>query len=347
MAIKLRGRSFINTLEFKSTELEFLLDRAKAFKKARGKKGKRPLDGRSVALVFFNPSLRTRVSFEVGIAELGGQAVTMSVGSESWSLEYKENAVMDQDKTEHIKDAAQVLSRYVDAIAVRSFPSLKSYDEDMADPVINSFRKYSKVPVINMESALWHPCQAMADALTVQEKYGKIKGRKVTLTWAYHPKALPMAVGNSFAAIMSQLGADLTIAHPPEFALPGTFLDSLPRPPRIVHSKQEGVAVQPDLTGVGVLQPLLDKYAAIPSVKALSDGLAAMAARASPKNAPYRTFMLSLPFGIERGSVPDDRHYPHSGRKVSPITVTSLGPFYDFNRKRGVGRVFGATVTSR
>jgi len=241
MASKLKGRSFINTLEFKSGELELLLARAKALKKSRGKKGRRPLDGRSVALVFFNPSLRTRVSFEVGIAELGGQAVTMSVGSESWSLEYKEGAVMDQDKTEHIKDAAQVLSRYVDAIAVRSFPGMKSYDEDMADPVIGAFRKYSTVPVINMESALWHPCQAMADAMTIQERLGRIKGRKVTLTWAYHPKSLPMAVGNSFAAIMSQLGADLTIAHPPEFALPKPFLDALPRAPRIVTSKAEGL----------------------------------------------------------------------------------------------------------
>ena len=239
--MKLKGRSFINTLEFKPAELEFLLDRAKALKKARGKKGRQPLAGKSVAMVFFNPSLRTRVSFEVGIAELGGQAVTMSVGSESWSLEYKEGAVMDQDKTEHIKDAAQVLSRYVDAICVRSFPGMKSYEDDMSDPVISSFRKYSKVPVINMESALWHPCQALADALTMQEKLGKLKGKKVTLTWAYHPKALPMAVGNSFAAIASQLGADLTIAHPPEFALEKSFLDSLPRAPRIVHSKEEGL----------------------------------------------------------------------------------------------------------
>jgi N-acetylornithine carbamoyltransferase len=231
----LKGRSYINTLDFKPAELEFLLDRAKALKKARGKKGKQPLAGKSVALVFFNPSLRTRVSFEVGIAELGGQAVTMSVGSESWSLEYKEGAVMDQDKTEHIKDAARVLSRYVDAIAVRSFPGMKSYDEDMSDPVITSFRKYATVPVINMESALWHPCQGLADAMTLQEKLGK-------LTWAYHPKALPMAVGNSFAAIVSQLGADLTIAHPPEFALEKKFLDSLPRAPRIVHSKEEGLA---------------------------------------------------------------------------------------------------------
>ena len=290
MAPKLKGKSFINTLEFTPAELEFLLDRAKAIKKARGKKGKRPLDGRSVALVFFNPSLRTRVSFEVGIAELGGQAVTMSVGSESWSLEYKENAVMDQDKTEHIKDAAQVLSRYVDAIAVRSFPSLKSYDEDMADPVITSFRKYSKVPVINMESALWHPCQAMADALTVQEKYGRIKGRKVTLTWAYHPKALPMAVGNSFAAIMSQLGADLTIAHPPEFALPGTFLDSLPRAPKIVHSKEEG------LNGAEVVYAKswggASYYGKWEEEKKIREGLRSWICDSVPKGA---TFMHCLP----------------------------------------------------
>jgi len=236
----LKGRSFISTLEFKPSDLEFLLKRAKALKKSRGT-GRRPLEGKSVAMVFFNPSLRTRVSFQVGIAELGGQAVSMSVGSESWTLEHREGAVMDQDKTEHIKDAARVLSRYVDAIAVRSFPGMKSREEDLADSVIESFRRHSSVPIINMESALWHPCQALADAFTIQEKLGKIKGAKVTLTWAYHPKALPMSVGNSFAAIASQLGADLTIAHPPEFALEKAFLDSLPRKPRIVHSKEEGL----------------------------------------------------------------------------------------------------------
>ena len=287
---KLKGKSFVNTLEFSPAELEFLLARAKALKKARGKKGKRPLDGKSVALVFFNPSLRTRVSFEVGIAELGGQPVTMSVGSESWSLEYRENAVMDQDKTEHIKDAAQVLSRFVDAIAVRSFPGMKSYDEDMSDPVISSFRKYSKVPIINMESALWHPCQAMADALTVQEKFGKVKGKKVTLTWAYHPKALPMAVGNSFVAIMSQLGADVTIAHPPEFALPQGFLDSLPRAPRIVHSKAEG------LEGAQVVYAKswggASYYGKWEDEKKVREGLKSWICDSVPKSA---TFMHCLP----------------------------------------------------
>jgi N-acetylornithine carbamoyltransferase len=238
--MRLKGRSFINTLEFSPKELEGILAKAVALKKA--KKGPQPLKGKSVALVFFNPSLRTRVSFQVGIAQLGGQAVSMSVGSESWTLEHKDGAVMNADKTEHIKDAAQVLSRYVDAIAVRSFPGMKSYEDDMADGVIESFRKYATVPVINMESALWHPCQGMADALTAQERFKKLKGLKVLLTWAYHPKALPMAVPNSFAAAFSQLGADLTIAHPPEFPLEKRLLDALPRPPRIVHSKAEGLA---------------------------------------------------------------------------------------------------------
>jgi N-acetylornithine carbamoyltransferase len=287
---KLKGRSFVNTLEYKPAELEYLLDRAAALKKARGKKGKRPLDGKAVALVFFNPSLRTRVSFAIGIGELGGQVVSMSVGSESWSLEHREGAVMDQDKTEHIKDAAQVLSRYVDAIAVRSFPGLKSYDEDMADPVLGAFRNYSKVPVINMESALWHPCQAMADAMTIREKLGKVKGKKVTLTWAYHPKALPMAVGNSFAAIMSQLGADLTIAHPPEFALPKSFLDSLPNAPRIVHSKGEG------LEGTQVVYAkswgAASYYGKWEEEKKLREGLKSWICDSVPKGA---TFLHCLP----------------------------------------------------
>jgi N-acetylornithine carbamoyltransferase len=235
----LKGTSFINTLEFSPDELDHLLARA-----ARIKAGEadRPLSGKSVALVFFNPSLRTRVSFEVGIAQLGGQAVTMSVGSESWSLEHREGAVMDQDKTEHIKDAARVLSRYVAAICVSSFPGMKSREEDMTDSIMESFRKYASVPVINMESALWHPCQGMADALTIREKLGRVQDVKVTLTWAYHPKALPMAVADSFAAIVSQFGADLTIAHPPEFPLEKKLLDALPRKPRIVHSKEKGLA---------------------------------------------------------------------------------------------------------
>ncbi len=237
-----KPRHFINTLDYSSASLERLLESASRFKKARRRRrAARPLAGRSVALLFFNPSLRTRVSLQVALAEMGGVAIASSVGSESWSLEHREGAVMDQDKTEHVKDAALVLSRYVDAIGVRAFPSLHSYDEDMADPVIEAFRRYSQVPVINLESSLWHPCQALADALTVRERLGRIRGARVTLTWAYHPKALPTAVPNSFAAIMSQLGASLTVAHPPEFPLPEKVLAALPGNPRIVHTKEEGL----------------------------------------------------------------------------------------------------------
>ena len=234
----LRGKSFISTLDFKPAELEAILRKAKALKK-----GKTPakLRGKSVGLVFFNPSLRTRVSFEVGIAELGGTPVTISVGSQSWTLEHREGVVMDGDKTEHVKDAARVLSRYVDAIGVRCFPGMKSYEEDMADVMIESFRKYAEVPVINMESSLWHPCQAMADALTIQENFKKVGGTKVTLAWAYHPKTLPTAVPNSFVAICSQLGADVTIACPEEFQLDPQVMARLPRPPRVVHDLDEGI----------------------------------------------------------------------------------------------------------
>lgn len=235
------SRHFINTLESSPATLESLLRSAERFKKGRRRGKARPLAGKSVALIFLNPSLRTRVSFQVAIAELGATAIASTVGSDSWTLEHREGAVMDQDKTEHIKDAAAVLSRYVDAIGVRSFPLLKSLDDDMSDPVVEAFRRYATVPVINLESALWHPCQALADALTVRERLGRIKGARVTLTWAYHPKALPTAVPNSFAAVMSQLGARLTIAHPPEFPLPDKVLAALPHAPRIVHSKEEGL----------------------------------------------------------------------------------------------------------
>jgi N-acetylornithine carbamoyltransferase len=208
-------RHFINTDEWPADALTRLLERARAFKRGATD---RPLVGKSVALVFMNPSLRTRVSMEVAVAQLGGHSVTVDAGA-AWKLEFAEGAVMDADRAEHVKDAARVLSRYVAAIAVRCFPGLANRQEDRADPVIEGFRAYATVPVINMESARWHPCQAMADAMTIVERFGGVAGRKVVLAWTYHPKPLPTAVPNSFATIMKQLGADLVVARPPGFAL--------------------------------------------------------------------------------------------------------------------------------
>jgi len=209
-------KDFLTTADWTREELAGLLDAALRFK--RGEDAGKPLAGRSVALVFFNPSLRTRASMQVGVYELGGHAVVLEPGGTSWTLEHREGVVMDGDKTEHVKEFVRVLARYCSAIGVRTFAALKDWNEERRDPVLAAFAKYADVPVINLESAMHHPCQAMADMLTVREKLGE--GRKrVLLTWAWHPKPLPMAVPNSFALAAAQMGHDLTIAHPPGYEL--------------------------------------------------------------------------------------------------------------------------------
>ncbi|MDT7778438.1 MAG: N-acetylornithine carbamoyltransferase [Acidobacteriota bacterium] len=209
-------RNFLTTADWTREELEDLLDAAERFK--RGEDASKPLAGRSVALVFFNPSLRTRASMQVGVYELGGNAVILEPGGTSWTLEHRDAVVMDGDKTEHVSEFVRVLARYTSAIGVRTFAALKDWTEERRDPVLAAFAKYSDVPVVNLESAMYHPCQALADMLTVRDKLGA--GRKrVLLTWAWHPKPLPMAVPNSFALAAAQMGHDLTIAHPPGYEL--------------------------------------------------------------------------------------------------------------------------------
>jgi N-acetylornithine carbamoyltransferase len=221
----LKGRDFLSTLDFSGEELTALLSLADKFK--AGQVTERPLAGRSVALVFFNPSLRTRASMEIAIYELGGNAVTLDVGKGTWSLEYREAVVMDGDKTEHIKEAARVLSRYVSAIGVRAFPEMQNYKEEMADPVIRAFARHSDKPVFNLESSRHHPFQALADAMTMREKLGSLDSQQAVLSWAYHPKPLPMAVPNSFALIAAQMGLDLTIACPVQYDLGDEAMDEI------------------------------------------------------------------------------------------------------------------------
>jgi len=215
--MNLSGMDFLSTNDFTRDELGRIIELAARFKS--GDEKDRPLAGRSIALVFFNPSLRTRASMEVAIYELGGNAVTLDVGKGTWSLEYREGVVMDGDKTEHIKEAARVLSRYVSAIGVRAFPEMLDYKAEIADPVLRGFAEHSDVPVLNLESSRHHPFQALADIMTIKEKLGSLTGSRAVLSWAYHPKPLPMAVPNSFALIAAQFGLDLTIACPPEYDL--------------------------------------------------------------------------------------------------------------------------------
>src|SRR3989440_3311081 len=217
-------RDFLTTADWSRAELESLLDAAMHFK--RGDDRAKPLAGRSVALVFFNPSLRTRASMQVGVYELGGQAVVLEPGGTSWTLEHGEGAVMDADKTEHVGEFVRVLGRYCAAIGVRTFAQLKNWEEERTDPVLNAFARYSEVPIVNLESAMHHPCQAMADMMTIREKLGA--GRKrVVLTWAWHPKPLPMAVPNSFALAAAQMGHEMVIAHPDGYELDDELLKTI------------------------------------------------------------------------------------------------------------------------
>src|ERR1043166_9935126 len=140
------AKDFLKTSDWTREELEGLLDAALRFK--RGEAASPPLAGRSVALVFFNPSLRTRASMQVGVYELGGQAVVLEPGGTSWTLEHREGVVMDADKTEHVREFVRVLGRYCVAIGVRTFAELRNWEEERADPVLNGFPKYSDVPII-------------------------------------------------------------------------------------------------------------------------------------------------------------------------------------------------------
>jgi len=208
--------NFLATSDFDCPQLETLIQRAIEIK-SRKDIGK-PLKSKSIALVFFNPSLRTRASMQVGIYELGGNPVILEPGSTSWTLEHREGVVMDDDKTEHLKEFVRVLERYVSAIGVRTFAELKDWETERTDPILNAFARYATVPIINLESAMHHPCQAMADMMTIHEKLGNGK-KKVLLTWAWHPKPLPMAVPNSFALAAAQFGHDLRIAYPKGYEL--------------------------------------------------------------------------------------------------------------------------------
>ena len=220
------NRNFLNTSDFSRAALEEIIESAIRFKK--GEIADKSLSGKSIALVFFNPSLRTRASMQIGIYELGGNAVILEPGNTSWTLEHRENVVMDADKTEHLKEFVGVLERYVAAIGVRTFAELKDWEAERVEPILSAFERYSTKPIINLESAMHHPCQAMADMMTIREQFGKVK-KKVLLTWAWHPKPLPMAVPNSFALAAAQFGHDVRIAHPKGYELDAELMETIRR----------------------------------------------------------------------------------------------------------------------
>ena len=227
---------FLSTSDIPRDGLDRLIESALGFKR-REDQAKR-LAGRSIALVFFNPSLRTRASMQVGIYELGGNAVVLEPGGTSWTLEHREGAIMDSDKTEHVAEFVRVLGRYCVAIGVRTFAALQDWEAERVDPILNAFARYSEVPIINLESAMHHPCQAMADMMTIREKLGQGR-KKVLLTWAWHPKPLPMAVPNSFALAAAQMGHELIIAHPEGYELDSELMTAISQ-----HAKTAGGKIE-------------------------------------------------------------------------------------------------------
>jgi N-acetylornithine carbamoyltransferase len=177
------------------------------------------LERKVLAAIFLDPSLRTRSSMETAMFLHGGHALVLEPGRGSWALETEDGAVMDGATVEHIKEAARVLARYADALAVRVFPKGTDWAVEREDRVIKDFARFSDKPVINLESSRRHPCQALADAMTLRERLGETRGKRFVLTWAWHPKALPTAVPASAAIAAARLGMDVVVTRPPGFDL--------------------------------------------------------------------------------------------------------------------------------
>jgi N-succinyl-L-ornithine transcarbamylase len=190
---------------------------------------------KTIALLFFNSSLRTRLSTEKAARNLGMEVMVLNV-NDSWNVEFSDGTVMNTDTSEHVKEAAQVIAQYADIIAVRAFPALKNKEEDQREKVLTAFAKYAGVPIVNMESALRHPLQGLTDAITIEET--KIKKRlKVVLSWAPHPRALPHAVANSFVESMQHMDVELIITNPKGYDLDPAITKDTP----VIHNQQEAL----------------------------------------------------------------------------------------------------------
>ncbi|MHA8065468.1 N-acetylornithine carbamoyltransferase [Aquirufa sp. ROCK2-A2] len=177
---------------------------------------------KTMGLLFFNSSLRTRLSTQKAAQNLGMDVMVMNVGADSWQLEMNEGVIMNGDKAEHISEAAAVIGKYCDIVGVRSFPGLQNREEDYSEKVLNQFIKYTGRPIVSLESATRHPLQSLTDLITIEE-YKKVDKPKVVLTWAPHVKALPQCVPNSFAEWMNMANVDFTIAHPKGYELAPEF----------------------------------------------------------------------------------------------------------------------------
>ena len=189
---------------------------------------------KTLGLLFFNSSLRTRLSTQKAALNLGMHTIVMNVSEDAWGIEFEDGSIMNGSTAEHIKEAAAVVSQYCDIIAVRAFPTLKDKVKDEREQVLNAFIKHASVPIVNMESATSHPLQGLTDAITIAENTTK-KRPKVVLTWAPHVKALPHAVANSFVEAMQKMDVEFVITNPEGYNLNPNITKNTP----ITHNQKE------------------------------------------------------------------------------------------------------------
>jgi N-succinyl-L-ornithine transcarbamylase len=189
---------------------------------------------KTLGLLFFNASLRTRLSTQKAALNLGMHAIVLNVSGDAWGIEFEDGTIMNGTTAEHIKEAAAVISQYCDVIAIRAFSTLKDKEKDESEHVLTSFVTFASVPVINMESATEHPLQGLTDAITISENTIK-KKPKVVLSWAPHVKALPHAVGNSFVQAMQKMDVEFVIANPKGYNLNPEITKDIP----IYHNQDE------------------------------------------------------------------------------------------------------------
>lgn len=192
---------------------------------------------KTLGLVFLNPSLRTRMSSQKAGANLGMQVQVINAGADAWSWEFEKGAVMNGSTSEHVKEAAKVLSQYCDIIGLRAFPGLKDRDYDYNEHVLNTFIEYAEVPVISLESATRHPLQSFADLITIKENWTKPTLPKVVLSWAPHSKPLPQCVANSFSEWMNAADVDFCITNPEGYDLSPEFVGDAP----VFHNQTEAL----------------------------------------------------------------------------------------------------------
>ena len=194
--------------------------------------------GKTLGLIFLNPSMRTRISTQVAARNLGMEVIVFNLDKEGWQLEFEDGVIMNGSKAEHVKEAAAVMGQYFDILGIRTFPGLVDQQEDYSELYINQFVKHAGIPVVSLESATVHPLQSLADAITIQE-LKKTSRPKVVLTWAPHVKALPQAVPNSFVQWMNAWGdVDFIITHPKGYELDSRFSGKA----KIEHDQNKALA---------------------------------------------------------------------------------------------------------